>query len=88
MVESTYNWYRPVNGLMAAGFAVKLANTVAMKCSDGLKHSDKKPYSSQMPCCVSLSPRAVLSRPLGARLTPTYFACRLRLRWRQDPLTP
>ena len=40
VVESTYNWYWPANGLMAAGFAVKLANAVVMKCSDGLKHSD------------------------------------------------
>jgi transposase len=40
VVESTYNWYWLVDGLMAAGFEVKLANTVAMKRYDGLKHSD------------------------------------------------
>jgi transposase len=40
VVESTYNWYWLVDGLMAAGYAVKLANTVAMKHYDGLKHSD------------------------------------------------
>lgn len=40
VVESTYNWYWLVDGLMAAGFNVKLANTVAMKHYDGLKHSD------------------------------------------------
>jgi transposase len=40
VVESTYNWYWLVDGLMAAGFEVRLANTVAMKRYDGLKHSD------------------------------------------------
>jgi len=40
VVESTYNWYWLVDGLMAEGYDVKLANTVAMKRYDGLKHSD------------------------------------------------
>jgi transposase len=40
VVESTYNWYWLVDGLQAAGYAVKLANTVAMRPYDGLKHSD------------------------------------------------
>ncbi|WP_141123308.1 IS110 family transposase [Pseudomonas veronii] len=42
VVESTYNWYWLVDGLMAAGMDVKLANPVAMKRYDGLKHSDDK----------------------------------------------
>jgi transposase len=40
VVESTYNWYWLVDGLIAAGYDVKLANTVAMKRYDGLKYSD------------------------------------------------
>jgi transposase len=40
VIESTYNWYWLVDGLMAGGYDVKLANTVAMKRYDGLKHSD------------------------------------------------
>ena len=40
VIESTYNWYWLVDGLQAAGYMVKLANTVAMKHYDGLKHSD------------------------------------------------
>jgi transposase len=40
VVESTYNWYWLVDGLMAEGYTVKLANTVAMKRYDGLKYSD------------------------------------------------
>lgn len=40
VVESTYNWYWLVDGLMAAGHQVKLANTGAVKTYDGLKHGD------------------------------------------------
>ncbi len=39
-VESTYNWYWLVDGLMEAGYTVKLVNTVAVKIYDGLKHTD------------------------------------------------
>jgi transposase len=39
VVESTFNWYWLVDGLQEAGFNVKLANTVAIKKYDGLKHS-------------------------------------------------
>lgn len=39
VVESTYNWYWLVDGLQVAGFEVHLANTVAIKKYDGLKHS-------------------------------------------------
>lgn len=39
VVESTYNWYWLVDGLMAAGYEVHLANTTAIKKYDGLKHS-------------------------------------------------
>ena len=40
VVESTYNWYWLVDGLQDAGYQVHLANTVAIKQYDGLKHSD------------------------------------------------
>ena len=39
VIESTYNWYWLVDGLMAAGFRVHLANTTAVKKYDGLKYS-------------------------------------------------
>jgi transposase len=42
VIESTFNWYWLVDGLKAAGFKVMLANTLAMKRYDGLKHSDDK----------------------------------------------
>lgn len=39
-VESTFNWYWLVDGLMEAGYNVKLVNTVAVKTYDGLKYTD------------------------------------------------
>ncbi len=38
-VESTYNWYWLVDGLMDAGYNVKLVNTAAVKIYDGMKYS-------------------------------------------------
>ena len=41
VVESTYNWYWLVDGLMDAGYSnVKLANPAATKQYEGLKHAD------------------------------------------------
>lgn len=48
VVESTYNWYWLVDGLMAAGYDVRLANTVAMKRYDGLKHSDDETVAAHL----------------------------------------
>lgn len=39
-VESTFNWYWLVDGLMDAGYPVMLVNTAAVKKYDGLKHAD------------------------------------------------
>ena len=40
VVESTYNWYWLVDGLMAAGFRVHLAHTAAVPQYAGLKHGN------------------------------------------------
>jgi transposase len=40
VVESTYNWYWLVDGLMDEGYQVHLANTVAIEQYDGLKYRD------------------------------------------------
>ncbi len=40
VVESTYNWYWLVDGLMEAGFKVHLANTAAIQQYSGLKYGD------------------------------------------------
>ena len=42
VVESTYNWYWLVDGLMEAGYKVHLANPSAMQQYNGLKYSDDK----------------------------------------------
>jgi transposase len=39
-VESTYNWYWLVDGLMEQGYVVHLANTVAIQQYEGLKYRD------------------------------------------------
>ena len=41
-VESTYNWYWLVDGLMDTGYKVHLANPSAIQQYVGLKHSDDK----------------------------------------------
>src|SRR5262245_26777654 len=40
VVESTYNWYWLVDGLMDAGYHVHLANPAAIQQYDGLKYTD------------------------------------------------
>jgi transposase len=40
VVESTYNWYWLVDGLMEHGHQVHLANTAAIQQYEGLKHTD------------------------------------------------
>jgi len=42
VVESTYNWYWLVDGLQAAGYTVKLANTTAIQQYSGMKYTDDK----------------------------------------------
>jgi len=41
-VESTYNWYWLVDGLMDAGYAVDLVNTTAIQQYSGLKYTDDR----------------------------------------------
>jgi len=40
VVESTYNWYWLVDGLMKQGYKVHLANTAAIQQYEGLKYSN------------------------------------------------
>jgi len=42
VVESTYNWYWLVDGLMEEGYRVHLANPSAIQQYGGLKHADDK----------------------------------------------
>jgi len=52
-VESTFNWYWIVDGLMDAGYCVKLVNTAKARLYEGLKHQRR-------------SARRVLARPADA----------------------
>ncbi len=45
-IESTYNWYWLVDGLMDAGYRMHLTNTAAIKQYEGLKHTDD-PYDAR-----------------------------------------
>lgn len=40
VVESTYNWYWLVDGLVDAGYPVHLANTLAIQQYNGIKHTN------------------------------------------------
>jgi transposase len=42
VVESTFNWYWLVDGLMEAGYQVHLANTAAIQQYGGLKYTDDR----------------------------------------------
>ena len=41
-IESTFNWYWLVDGLMDEGYTIHLANVSAMKQYEGIKHTDDK----------------------------------------------
>lgn len=71
VVESTYNWYWLVDGLQAAGFVVKLANTGAIKKYDGLKHSGDEADARQLAHLLRLG---IL--PTGTILPPEQRALR------------
>ncbi len=71
VVESTYNWYWLVDGLQAAGFVVKLANTGAIKKYDGLKHSGDEADARQLAHLLRLG---IL--PTGTILPPEQRAIR------------
>ena len=61
VVESTFNWYWLVDGLMGAGYRVHLANTTAIQQYNGLKHTDDS------------SDARWLARMLRMRIVPTGY---------------
>ncbi len=54
VVESTYNWYWLVDGLMEAGYRLHLANPAAMKPYEGLKHIDDLRDADWLARCLGL----------------------------------
>lgn len=73
-VESTFNWYWLVDGLMAAGYRVHLVNTAAVKQYDGLKHTDDE------------SDAFWLAHLLRLGILPTGFICPKAIRSVRDLL--
>jgi len=61
-VESTYNWYWLVDGLMEAGYDVRLAHPAAINQYNGLKHSDDKDdaYFLAHLLCLGLLPEGYI----------------------------
>ena len=55
VVESTFNWYWLVDGLMADGYKVHLANPSAIKQYEGLKHTDDRWDSFWLPHMLRLN---------------------------------
>jgi transposase len=73
-VESTYNWYWLVDGLMEAGYTVKLVNTSAVKMYDGLKHTDDEDDARH------------LAHLLRLGILPTGYICPVKERGVRDLL--
>lgn len=74
VVESTYNWYWLVDGLMVNGYTVKLANPGAIKQYDGLKHTNDETDAFHL---------AELSR---LNILPTGYICPAKTRDIRDVL--
>jgi transposase len=71
-VESTYNWYWLVDGLIDNGFCVRLVNTAAVKQYDGLKHGG------------DFSDARHLAELLRLGILPTGYICPRELRALRD----
>jgi transposase len=64
VVESTYNWYWLVDGLMEHGYRVHLANTAAIQQYEGLKYTDDSSDARWLAHMLRLEcyPRAISTR--------------------------
>ena len=65
VVESTFNWYWLVDGLMEAGYRVHLANPAAMQQYNGLKYTDDHSDARWLAHLLRLGvlPRILYPRP-------------------------
>jgi len=73
-VESTFNWYWLVDGLLAAGYHTVLANPAGMQPYSGLKHGDDR------------SDSFFLAELLRLGILPTGYICDRQLRSTRDLL--
>ena len=72
VVESTYNWYWLVDGLQAAGFNVRLANTTAIQQYSGIKNTNDKTDARW------------LAELLRLNILPTGYICPIEFRSIRD----
>ena len=73
VIESTYNWYWLVDGLMDSGYRVHLAHPSAIKKYEGLKHSGA-PSKTIRPC-ASVSSRSNMTAPMVGFFRVILMAC-------------
>lgn len=73
-VESTYNWYWLVDGLMDQGYPMKLANPVKIQQYNGIKHTN------------DMSDAAFLAELLRLDILPTGYICPKETRHLRDLL--
>ena len=78
-VESTFNWYWLVDGLIEHGFKVELVNTTAVKQYDGLKYSGDHQDAFHLAQLMRLG-----ALPTGYIYPPEYRAIRDLLRRRRQ----
>jgi hypothetical protein len=74
VVESTYNWYWLVDGLMDKGHRVHLANTAAIQQYEGLKYTDDPLMHAGWRTCLGWGycPRAISIRNNSERSEISY----------------
>jgi transposase len=68
VVESTYNWYWLVDGLMEAGYRVHLANPAAMQQYSGLKYTNDHSDARWLAHLLRLDVCFISSLPVVPRL--------------------
>jgi hypothetical protein len=80
VVESTYNWYWLVDGLMDQGHRVHLANTAAIQQYEGLKYTDDHSDARGSPafCDWEFCRRAISIRKRSERYA---ICCANAARW-------
>ena len=83
-VESTFNWYWLVDGMMDQGYSLHLVNTAAVKQYEGLKHTEDRydalpigsnctsgvPFKKARNCTTVFSCCSFMSITMGVMIDP------------------
>jgi hypothetical protein len=86
VVESTYNWYWLVDGLMGKGHRLHLANTAAIQQYNGLKYTDdhNRLFFFCLSFCPFLTPSIEASSPSTNMATSSLSGIRSAKSGRND----